>query len=33
MNTTNNNKPFILLAAAIAALFAISFVVRIVALS
>ena len=29
----NNNKPFILLAAAIAALFAISFVVRFVALS
>ncbi|MDT5207034.1 MAG: hypothetical protein QOD34_3670, partial [Mycobacterium sp.] len=31
MNT--NNKPFVLLAAAIAALFAISFVVRFVALS
>lgn len=29
----NNNKPFILVAAAIAALFAISFVVRFVALS
>jgi hypothetical protein len=30
---TNNHKPFILLAAAVAALFAISFVVRFVALS
>lgn len=33
MNNNNDNKPFVILAAAIAGLFAVSFVVRFVALS